>query len=35
MSNMIKEVQDPTLMCEGCIFDGKFECIQYACCVDP
>ena len=20
---------------EGCVFDGKFECIQHACCADP
>ena len=32
---MIKEVPDPTLMCEGCVYDGKFECIQHACCADP
>ena len=34
-SIMIKEVPDPTLMCEGCVYDGKFECIQHACCADP
>lgn len=32
---MIKEVPDPTLMYEGCVYDGKFECIQHACCADP
>ena len=32
---MIKEVPDPTLMCKGCVYDGKFECIQHACCADP
>lgn len=32
---MIKTVPDPTLMCEGCVYDGKFECIQHACCADP
>lgn len=24
---MIKEVPDPTLMCKGCVYDGKFECL--------
>lgn len=32
---MIKEVPDPTLMCEGCVYDGKFECFQHACGADP
>lgn len=32
---MIKAVPDPTLECVGCVFDGKFECIQHACCTDP
>ena len=31
---MIKAVPDPTLMCEGCVYDGKFEYIQHACCAD-
>ena len=31
---MIKEVPDPTLMCEGCMHEGKFECIQHECCAD-
>lgn len=31
---MIKEVPDPTLMCEGCVYDGKFECIGMPCCAD-
>lgn len=32
---MIKEVPDPTLTCEGCVYEGKFECLQQACCADP
>ena len=32
---LIKTVPDPTLMCEGCVFDGKFECLKMACCADP
>ena len=24
---MIKEVPDPTSQCEGCVFEGKFECL--------
>lgn len=28
---LIKTVPDPTLMCEGCVFDGKFECLKMAC----
>lgn len=35
ISNMIIAVPDPTLECVGCVFDGKFECIQHACCADP
>lgn len=31
---IIKTVPDPTLQCEGCIFDGKFECIIMPCCAD-
>ena len=31
---LIKTVPDPTLMCEGCVFDGKFECLKMACCAD-
>ena len=31
---MIKEVPDPTLMCEGCVYDGKFECIGQPCCAN-
>ena len=31
---MIKEVPDPTFMCEGCVYDGTFECIQHACRAD-
>lgn len=31
---MIKVVPDPTLQCEGCVFDGKFECFGQACCKD-
>lgn len=30
----IKTVPDPTLMCEGCILDGTFECLSMACCAD-
>ena len=26
---MIKEVPDPTLMCEGCVFDGKKAYADY------
>ena len=32
---MIKEVPDPTFQCEGCVYEGKFECLQHACCADP
>ena len=32
---MIKEVPDPTIMCEGRMYDDKFECIQHVCCADP
>ena len=33
---LIKKVPDPTLTCEGCVYDGKFdECMQHACCADP
>ena len=32
---LIKTVPYPTLMCYGCVYDGKFECIQHACCADP
>ena len=32
---MIKEVPDPTLMCKGCVYDGKFERLQHAYCADP
>ena len=35
ISNIIRAVPDPTLECVGCVFDGKFECIQHACCADP
>ena len=31
---MIKEVPDPTFECEECVYDGKFECLQHACCAD-
>ena len=31
---LIKTVPDSTLMCEGCVFDGKFECLKMACCAD-
>lgn len=31
---MIKEVPDPTLMCEGYVYDDKFECIGMPCCAD-
>lgn len=31
---VIKIVPDPLLMCEGCVFDGKFECLTMACCAD-
>ena len=32
---MIKEVPDPTSQCEGCVFEGKFECLGMPCCADP
>ena len=32
---MIKTVPDPILMCEGYVYNGKFKCIQHACCADP
>ena len=32
---MIKEVPNLTSQCEGYIFEGKFECLQHACCADP
>ena len=32
---MIKEVPAPNWECKGCVFDGKFECIQKACGADP
>ena len=32
---LIKTVPYHTLMCYGCVYDGKFECIQHACCADP
>ena len=32
---MIKEVPDPTLMCEGCVYDGKFGCLGMPCCAYP
>lgn len=32
---MIKKVSDPTRMCVGCMYDGKFECIGQACESDP
>ena len=32
---MIKEVPDPTFQCEGCVYEGKFEYLQQACCADP
>ena len=31
---MIKEVPDPTLMCEGCVYYGKFECFGMPCYAD-
>ncbi len=31
---MIKEVLDPTLMCEGCVYDGKFEYLFVPCCAN-
>lgn len=30
----IKEIPDPTLQYEGCVFDGKFECLGMPCCAD-
>lgn len=31
---MIKEVPDPTLQCEGCVYDGKFGCSGILCYAD-
>lgn len=31
---IIKTVLDPTLICEGCIFDDKFECLGMPCFAD-
>ena len=31
---MIKVVPDPTLMCEGCVYDGKFEYLGMPCFAD-
>lgn len=30
-----EDVEAPTLMCKGCVYNGKFECIQHACRADP
>ena len=32
---MIKEVPYPTWTCQGCVYVGKFECLQQACYADP